>query len=58
MKITVTDILKNGIWLTFPPLLFSLSFMSLLPAVLTPDDPPLIVIPMHKLVITYQALAN
>jgi len=37
MKITVTDILKNGIWLTFPPLLFGLSFMSLLPVVLTPD---------------------
>jgi len=36
MKINVTDILKNGIWLTFPPLLFSLSFMNLLPAALTP----------------------
>lgn len=37
MKITVTDILKNGIWLTLPPLIFSLSFMSKLPVVLTPD---------------------
>jgi hypothetical protein len=37
LKITVTDIFKNGIWLTFPPLLFGLSFMNLLPAVLTPD---------------------
>ncbi len=37
MKITVIDILKNGIWLTFPPLLFGLSFMKLLPVVLRPD---------------------
>jgi hypothetical protein len=37
MKITVTDILKNGIWLAFAPLLFGLSFMSLLPDVLTPE---------------------
>ncbi len=36
MKITITDIVKNGIWLTFPPLLFSLSLMSRLPAALTP----------------------
>jgi phosphotransferase system glucose/maltose/N-acetylglucosamine-specific IIC component len=36
MKITTTDIIKNGIWLTFPPLLFSLSLMSLLPTALTP----------------------
>lgn len=36
MKITITDIIKNGIWLTFPPLLFSLSLMSRLPAALTP----------------------
>ena len=36
MIITKTDILKNGIWLTFPPLLFSLSLMTLLPTALTP----------------------
>ena len=36
MKITITDIVKNGIWLIFPPLLFSLITMSRLPAVLTP----------------------
>ena len=36
MKITVTDIAKNGVWLTFPILLFSLSLMSRLPAALTP----------------------
>ena len=36
MKITITDIVKNGIWLTFPPLLFGLSLMSRLPAALTP----------------------
>jgi hypothetical protein len=36
MKITITDIVKNGIWLTFPILLFSLSLMSRLPAALTP----------------------
>jgi hypothetical protein len=36
MIITKTDIIKNGIWLTFPPLLFSLSLMSLLPTALTP----------------------
>jgi amino acid permease len=35
MKITTTDIIKNGIWLTFPLLLFSLSLMSLLPTALT-----------------------
>jgi hypothetical protein len=34
--ITKTDIIKSGIWLTFPPLLFSLSLMSLLPTALTP----------------------
>jgi hypothetical protein len=38
MKITPTDIIKNGIWLTFPPLLFSLSLMSLLPTALTPEQ--------------------
>ena len=36
MKVTTTDIIKNGIWLTLPPLLFSLSLMSLLPTALTP----------------------
>lgn len=36
MKITITNIAKNGIWLTFPPLLFSLSLMSRLPEPLTP----------------------
>jgi len=35
-KIGITDIAKNGIWLTFPPLLFGLSLMSHLPAALTP----------------------
>jgi hypothetical protein len=36
MKITMTDIVKNGIWLTFPILGFGLSLMSRLPAALTP----------------------
>jgi hypothetical protein len=36
MIITKTDIIKNGIWLTFPPLLFSLSLMKFLPNALTP----------------------
>jgi hypothetical protein len=36
MIITKTDIIKNGIWLTFPPLLFSLGLMTLLPNSLTP----------------------
>jgi hypothetical protein len=36
MKITKIDILKNAIWLTLPPLLFGLSLMNYLPAVLTP----------------------
>jgi hypothetical protein len=36
VKITTNDIIKNGIWLTFPPLLFSLSLMSFLPTALTP----------------------
>lgn len=36
MKITKDDIVKNGIWLTFPPLLFSLSLMNYLPVALTP----------------------
>jgi hypothetical protein len=34
--ITKTDIIKNGIWLTFPLLLFSLSLMTFLPNSLTP----------------------
>jgi phosphotransferase system glucose/maltose/N-acetylglucosamine-specific IIC component len=36
MIITKTDIIKNGIWLTFPPLLFSVSLMTLIPNALTP----------------------
>jgi hypothetical protein len=36
MTITKADILKNGIWLTFPPLLFSLGLMAVLPNALTP----------------------
>lgn len=36
MKTTLTTIFKNGIWLTFPPLLFSLSLMGQLPEALTP----------------------
>ena len=36
MIITKTDIIKNCIWLTFPPLLFSLSLMTFLPNALTP----------------------
>lgn len=38
MKTTITNIFKNGIWLTLPPLLFSLSLMSLLPDALTPTQ--------------------
>jgi hypothetical protein len=34
--ITKADIIKNGIWLTLPPLLFSLSLMTVLPNALTP----------------------
>jgi len=36
MKITITDIVKNGIWFIFPILGFGLSFQSRLPAALTP----------------------
>jgi hypothetical protein len=36
MMISKTDIIKNGIWLTLPPLLFSLSLMTILPNALTP----------------------
>jgi hypothetical protein len=36
VKITKTDIIKNGLWLTLLPLLFSLSLMSFLPTALTP----------------------
>jgi hypothetical protein len=36
MTISKTDIVKNGIWLTLPPLLLSLSLMTLLPNALTP----------------------
>ncbi len=36
MAITITDTLKNGLWLTFPPLLFSLGLMSIVPTALTP----------------------
>lgn len=35
-RIAKTDILKCGIWLTFPPLLFSLGLMTFLPNALTP----------------------
>lgn len=35
MVITRTDVIKNGIWLTFPPLLFSLGLMAVLPNALT-----------------------
>ncbi|WP_310483019.1 hypothetical protein [Chamaesiphon sp. VAR_48_metabat_403] len=38
MIITKTDILKNGIWLTLPPLLFSLILMTFLPHALTPEQ--------------------
>ncbi len=38
MIITKADILKNGIWLTFPPLLFSLSLMTSTPNALTPEQ--------------------
>jgi phosphotransferase system glucose/maltose/N-acetylglucosamine-specific IIC component len=38
MIVTKTDIIKNGIWLTFPPLLFSLSLMTFLPIALTPEQ--------------------
>lgn len=36
MKIKKTDIFTNGLWLTLPPLLFSLSLMNYLPPALTP----------------------
>lgn len=36
MTITKTDIIKNGIWLTFPPLLFSLGLMTILPNATSP----------------------
>lgn len=36
MAATTTGILKNGLWLTLPPLLFSLSLMSMVPTALTP----------------------
>ncbi|MBT7600835.1 MAG: hypothetical protein HN560_07145 [Anaerolineae bacterium] len=36
MKINKKDIFKNGLWLTLPPLLFSLSLMNYLPPALTP----------------------
>jgi hypothetical protein len=35
MKMTRTNILKSGIWLTLPPLLFSLGLMYILPTALT-----------------------
>jgi hypothetical protein len=34
--LTKPDIIKNAIWLTLPPLLFSLSLMTVLPNALTP----------------------
>ena len=36
MTIAKTDIIKNGIWLTFPSLLLSLGLMAVLPRALTP----------------------
>jgi hypothetical protein len=36
MIITKNNIIKNGLWLTLPPLLFSLSLMTFLPNALTP----------------------
>lgn len=36
MTMNATDILKNGLWLTFPPLFFSLSLMLIVPAAITP----------------------
>ncbi len=36
MTITKTHILKNGVWLTLPPLLLSLGLMAVLPNALTP----------------------
>jgi hypothetical protein len=35
MILTRTNIMKSGIWLTLPPLLFSLGLMSILPTALT-----------------------
>lgn len=38
MKFSTSDIMKNGIWLTLPPLLFSLSLMIIAPTALTPAE--------------------
>ena len=48
MRVSLIDVSKNGIWLTFPPLLFSLFFMDYLPVALMPamfnkDIPPLLI---------------
>jgi hypothetical protein len=36
MKIAAIDVMKNGIWLTLPPLLFSLGLMWIVPTALPP----------------------
>lgn len=36
MAITTSDILRNGLWLTLPPLLLSLGLMLIVPTALTP----------------------
>lgn len=38
MKLTRTNLMKSGIWLTLPPLLFSLGLMYILPTALTPTQ--------------------
>jgi hypothetical protein len=38
MKFVTADIMKSGVWLTFPPLLFSLSFMGISPTALSPIE--------------------
>lgn len=37
MRIKLSEILKNGIWMLIPPLIFGLCFMNLLPVVLKPE---------------------
>jgi hypothetical protein len=38
MTITITDVFKNGFWLTLPPLLLSLGLMRFLPTALTAEQ--------------------
>jgi hypothetical protein len=38
MKLILPYIVKNGIWLTLPPLIFSLGLMSIAPTALTPTE--------------------